>query len=147
MLRSSSHSHSRALPLYASLLSLGRTGYASLFARNVAFARLVTDWLRSHPNYDVLLPSPSSSTSFIQMNIVLFAPSSHPSTPPQFRGPEGAARLLKAVNATRQVYCTGTNWRGRGAIRLAVSNWRTEAEGEGRDWEVVKGVLEGVMRE
>jgi hypothetical protein len=45
------------------------------------------------------------------------------------------------------MYVTGTKWRGGGAIRLAVSNWRTGVRGQvGEDqWEVVRGVLEEVM--
>lgn len=88
------------------------------------------------------------------MNIVLFAPSS--SAPSRFQGSDGAKQLVKEITEGMRMFVTGTVWRGRGAIRLAVSNWRTEIpgdeeeEGEGfgeRDWEVVKGVLEGVMRE
>ena len=44
------------------------------------------------------------------------------------------------------MYVTGTKWRGEGAIRLAVSNWRT---GSGGDEEVqaVIDILEVVMQE
>ncbi|GAA5847612.1 hypothetical protein JCM9279_005324 [Rhodotorula babjevae] len=147
----------RALPLYASLLSLGRGGYARLVERNVAFARRVEAFLRTHPAYDILTPAPSRSApsladdpfAFRILNIVLFAPSSL--APERYRvataaNPDPAATFLGAINATNEVFCTGTTWRGRKAVRLAVSNWQTELV-EGREWEVVRRVLERVASE
>jgi hypothetical protein len=54
------------------------------------------------------------------------------------------------------MYVSPTRWCGVGAIRLAVSNWRTgleDAKGgrverveESRDWEVTVQTLKGVMQ-
>lgn len=54
------------------------------------------------------------------------------------------------------MYVSPTRWCGVGAIRLAVSNWRTgleDAQGErvqrvedSRDWEVTVQTLKGVMQ-
>ncbi|GAA6003895.1 pyridoxal phosphate-dependent decarboxylase family protein [Rhodotorula paludigena] len=146
----------RALPVYASLLSLGRDGYAALIERNIAFARRIDAFLRSHPSYDVLTPTPPSTGpsdshpfAYRVLNVVLFAPSF--SAPARFTTPSASnldpgATFLRALNGSNEIFVTGTNWRGRAAVRLAVSNWATEIE-EGREWEVVKRVLEGVMRE
>ncbi|GAA5833424.1 hypothetical protein JCM11251_003491 [Rhodosporidiobolus azoricus] len=149
----------RALPVLASLLSLGHSGYTSLIARNISFARRVESFLRSHPAYDVLTPPPAPSLStsassfatdpfaFRISNLVLFAPS--PRAPSRFLGASGGSVLLEALNESNEMFVTGTVWRGRAAVRLAVSNWGTEVEGlrEGREWEVVRGVLERVMSE
>ena len=123
------------------LVSLGRSGYAALFERNIAFARTVAAFLRSHQAYDVLLPTAEEAPAFRQMNIVCFAPSAR--APSRFLGKDGAAALIRAINGTRRVYVTGTTWRGRAAVRLAVSNWQTELE---RDWPVVRQVLNEVMQ-
>lgn len=143
---------SRALPLYASLLSLGFDGYRSLVRRNVSFARQVDTYLRSHSSYDVLTPTPDYSTdsnplSFKVLNIVIFAPS--PSAPARYRqatsdNPDPAATFLASLNSTNEIFVTGTTWRGRKAVRIAVSNWMTD---ERRDLPIVKGVLERVMKE
>lgn len=143
---------SRALPLYASLLSLGFDGYRSLVRRNVSFARQVDTYLRSHSSYDVLTPTPDNSTvsnslSFKVLNIVIFAPS--PSAPARYRqatsdNPDPAATFLASLNSTNEIFVTGTTWRGRKAVRIAVSNWMTD---ERRDLPIVKGVLERVMKE
>ncbi|GAA5825117.1 hypothetical protein JCM3770_002505 [Rhodotorula araucariae] len=145
----------RALPLYASLLSLGRTGYARLVARNIAFARQVEAFLRAHPAYDVLTPpsapdsAPTAPFAFRTLNVVLFAPSAQ--APARFRAaseanPDPAGTFLRAINASNEIFCTGTAWRGRKAVRLAVSNWGTELVA-GREWEVVRRVLERVMED
>ncbi|GAA5988282.1 hypothetical protein JCM11641_006649 [Rhodosporidiobolus odoratus] len=144
----------RALPVLASLLSSGREGYASLIQRNITFARQVESLLRSHSAYDVLTP-PSASLddpdpfAFRILNVVLFAPSS--TAPARYRvasadNPDPAATFLNALNESNEIFLTGTAWRGRKAVRLAVSNWLTELE-EGREWKVVERVLERVMEE
>ncbi len=131
----------RALPLFASLLSLGKEGYADIVRRNVAFARRVATYVAAHPSYQLLNMSPEwlASGDPVPLNIVLFrgAPGS------RFDPEAGDAhtRLTAAINATRRMYVTGTQWGGKGAVRLAVSNWRT---GEA-DWDIVQAVLDEVM--
>ncbi|GAA5968482.1 hypothetical protein JCM21900_001120, partial [Sporobolomyces salmonicolor] len=130
----------RALPLYASLLSLGSRGYTSLIRRNISFARTVDTFLRAHPAFDVLTPLPV-------MNIVLFAPG--PSSPARFRAemrenPDPAGTFVAALNGSNEIFVTPTVWRGRRAVRLAVSNWMTSEE---REWAIVRRVLENVMQE
>ena len=136
------------------------TDKEDIVRRNIIFARQVATFIHAHPSYDLLNYSPGYSAeatipaqteSFYQagivpLNIVLFAPSptSHL---------HASAVLAAAINGTREMYVTGTKWMGRGAVRLAVSNWRTGlAEGAGQegqegDLEVVKRVLEGVSRQ
>jgi len=111
----------RALPLFASVLSLGRRGYQEIISGNIEFARRVEQWIRSTEDYDVLTPLPSAN--FKIMNIVLFAPA--PACPNlSFRGDEGARRCVAAINVTGKMYVTGTVYKGRAGIRLAVSNVR-----------------------
>lgn len=146
---------SRALPLYASLLSLGKNGYASLVQRNVAFARLAERYLRSHPAFDVLTPEPTASSSdktddpwhFRVLNIVLFAPCAT-NGPRRFMNDPDS--FLRELNETRECFFTPTVWRGRKAVRMAVSNWMTgsgvDSLEESKEWKVVKGVFERVAK-
>ncbi|GAA5963489.1 hypothetical protein JCM8115_003383 [Rhodotorula mucilaginosa] len=143
----------RALPLYASLLSLGKNGYASLVQRNIAFARLAEQYLRSHPAFDVLTPEPTAASSdtdpwrFQVLNIVLFAPSTTNSPRRFIDDPDS---FLRELNETRECFFTPTVWRGRKAVRMAVSNWMTglgvEDLEESKEWKVVKGVFEQVAK-
>ncbi|SGY18126.1 BQ5605_C015g07984 [Microbotryum silenes-dioicae] len=120
----------RALPVYTALKSLGTSGYAELFASNIAFAHRVASYLDSNPAFDVLTPSsrsPGSKLRFRQLNIVLFA---------YVQNAE--------INNTGRMYCTGTKWKGRGAIPIAVSNWSTNEE---RVWAIVREVFDKVSEE
>ncbi|KAM0787284.1 hypothetical protein ACM66B_006517 [Microbotryomycetes sp. NB124-2] len=131
----------RALPVFASLLSIGRRGLSSLVERNLEFAGKIVEFMRQqHSGYDVLTPD-SLTTPFVLMNVVLFRPSSV--APSRYQGQEGTQKLMQEINKTKLVYCTGTTWKGQDGIRFALSNWRTTVE---KDWPVVKRVLEDVMR-
>ncbi|KAK4048950.1 Calcium/calmodulin-dependent protein kinase type I [Microbotryomycetes sp. JL201] len=77
----------RALPVFASLLSLGKHGYASLVERNLLFTETVTTFMLEHPGYDILTPDETSG--FVQMNIVLFGPSDR--APAKFQGEQGVS--------------------------------------------------------
>lgn len=124
----------RALPLFASLMSLGKSGYQDLIRRNVEFARAIA---RSLPASYELLNGPE-----IPLNVVLF------------RGTEGSKfstedpgsgqRLCNAINQSRTIYVTPTMWQGKGAARLAVSNWRTGSDE--REVKIVLDVLEKAMQ-
>ena len=131
----------RALPVYAGLVALGRQGYADLFADNVDFARRVAGWMRADGRLEVLTPEEGKGEGeFRLLNVVLFAPG--PGAPGRFQGADGASRFREEVNATKRMHVTGTVWNGRGANRLAVSNWGTQWE---RDGQIVVHVLEAVL--
>ncbi|BGP28200.1 hypothetical protein JCM10295v2_007187 [Rhodotorula toruloides] len=153
----------RALPLYASLLSLGSLGYTSLITRNILFAHRFSAFLSSHPGYKLLTPPSAPPTpeslaeepwSYRTSNIVLFGLSLSPKhTPERFlahRDPNSL--LLNELNESGRTFWTGTVWRGQSGVRCAVSCWMTgwtdvgEGEEEGNEWEEVKGLLEGVVK-
>ena len=141
----------RGLPLYASLLAYGKEGYRELVCRNIAFARRVESWLRDPTGgkrwYDVLTPPAGGQDGYKVLNIVLFAPSAECGKP-EFQGKEGSHNWVKAINSTGEIYVTGTEWDGRGAARLAVSNHLTAQKGfEDSDFERVVRVLSRVMEQ
>jgi hypothetical protein len=118
-----------------------------IIRQNITFARRIAAYISDSPSYTLLNPSPPSvlaaePEAIIPMNIVLFCGSPQSAFPED--EPGASAKLVNAINGTRRIYVTGTKWRGKGAIRLAVSNWRTGAGGED-EWQVVKGVLDEVM--
>jgi hypothetical protein len=97
----------------------------------VDFARRIAHYLDTSAHYELINRSPVLSGDLdeknvhpiIPLNIVLFRGSHISPFPPN--DPSSAANLTNAINDTRRMYVTGTKWRGEGAIRLAVSNWRT----------------------
>jgi hypothetical protein len=81
-----------------------------------------------------------STPPTVPLNIVLFR--ARPET--RFSTGQG---LVDAINASRQIYVSGTAWDGKPAVRVAVSNWRTGTRDGKRDdvLDVVKKVLVEVM--
>jgi glutamate/tyrosine decarboxylase-like PLP-dependent enzyme len=100
----------RAFPIYAALRGLGRSGVAELIERCCAMARLAADGLSNIPGVEVI--------NDVVLNQVLF------------RFPDDAhtdAALSEAQRAGG-VWLSGTKVDRRSAIRLSVSNWRTQNE-------------------
>ncbi|WWC67658.1 uncharacterized protein I206_101568 [Kwoniella pini CBS 10737] len=134
----------RALPLLASLLSLGKEGYREIITKNIHFARSIAIYIDKSENYELLNSSPShlkssQKDSIISSNIVLFRPSKNSPYPPSI--PTSSIRLTKIINDSKQLYVSATSWRGQSAIRIAVSNYLTD---EKRDLQIVLNVLEKV---
>ncbi|KAL6363441.1 hypothetical protein LRP88_02855 [Fusarium phalaenopsidis] len=116
----------RALPAYAVLLSEGRPGIASLLANMVTLSRRAAAFLRDSEHYE-LLPDDRADLDEVFM-IVLF----------RAKDPKLNAELVEKINGTRQMYVSGTSWKGEKAVRVAVSNWMVDVE---RDFKVVTSIL------
>ncbi|WWD07967.1 hypothetical protein V865_006077 [Kwoniella europaea PYCC6329] len=135
----------RALPLLASLLSLGKEGYKDIIIRNIRFARSIAQYIDQSKYYKLLNPSPSylssedGETPIIPSNIVLFCPTAESPFSPS--DPSFSVKLTKAINDTRKLYVSSTSWSGQGAVRMAISNYLTK---EVRDLKIVLDVLEKI---
>ncbi|KAJ9257355.1 hypothetical protein DTO207G8_2109 [Paecilomyces variotii] len=125
----------RALPLYSSLISYGKSGYREMLKRQIRLARMISTWLFDHPAYTVL-PTYGSKKELLQNTymVVLFSAQDE-----RVNG-----ELAKNINATSKIFVSGTVWEGRPACRIAISNWRVD---EQRDFEIVTGVLQSVLEE
>jgi glutamate/tyrosine decarboxylase-like PLP-dependent enzyme len=100
----------RALPLYASLLSLGRDGYVALVERCCAFAMAMGEQIKLSQKFRLL--------EKVEFNIVLFQATGYDSV-------EANERVKDAINGTGKVYVSGTTWKGKHALRIAVCNYLT----------------------
>ncbi|HEX5582574.1 pyridoxal phosphate-dependent decarboxylase family protein [Gaiella sp.] len=97
----------RAVPVYAALRQLGRSGVADLVERSCARARQFAAGIAELPGCEVL--------NDVVLNQVLF----------RFGDDDATSRTLAAVQASGEAWMSGTEWDGRPAIRLSVSSWRT----------------------
>jgi glutamate/tyrosine decarboxylase-like PLP-dependent enzyme len=98
----------RAVPVYAALRSLGRSGVAELVERNCAHARRMAARLAEVPRARVL--------NDVVLNQVLVA----------FEGGDEANRAaVAAVQREGTCWLGGTEWEGRAVMRLSFSNWAT----------------------
>ncbi|TEA12782.1 L-2,4-diaminobutyrate decarboxylase [Colletotrichum sidae] len=119
----------RALPAYAVLRSEGRSGLAVILGRMVLLARKIALWIRESEAYE-LLPEGEWDLQETHM-VVLF----------RARADKLNEELVTKINGTRLMYISGTSWKGKKAVRVAVGSWRVDID---QDFEVVKKVLEEV---
>jgi glutamate/tyrosine decarboxylase-like PLP-dependent enzyme len=97
----------RGFAVYAALRSLGRQGVADLVERTCACARRFADGVAGLPGAELL--------NEVVLNQVLF----------RFDSDERTDEALRRVQESGDVWLSGTNWDGRRAIRVSVSNWQT----------------------
>jgi glutamate/tyrosine decarboxylase-like PLP-dependent enzyme len=102
----------RALPSWFTLMAYGREGYRDIVERNCEAAQYFGEQLTASSAFELLAP--------VRMNVVCFALTSR----------EGSAQtikeLLAAIRDDGRVFFTPTLYKGRPAMRAAVSNWMTE---------------------
>ena len=123
----------RALPVYATLTHYGRAGYKDMLARQMGLAREVAGWLFDHPDFE-LLPAGEAKDQMLAKTFigVLF----------RTKDASKDGELVKRINATGQIYVTGTSWDDRPAARIAVSNWQVDiARDSQRIFEVLQRVI------
>ncbi|CAG7971364.1 unnamed protein product [Penicillium salamii] len=119
----------RALPVYASLLAYGKSGYQEMLSRQIKLARKIYEWLFDHPGYTAL-PQASSKAELLDQTFmsVLF----------RANDAELNQNLGNRINDSSRMFVSGTSWDGQPACRIAISNWRVEVE---RDSALVIDVL------
>lgn len=95
----------------------------------VQVARRIVSFVRDSPHYD-WLPDSNATLDTVFMTIMI-------------RANDKALNdvLVDKINSTRQLYVSGTSWRGEKAVRIAVSNWKVDLE---KDVRVVCDILTGV---
>lgn len=96
----------RAVPVYAALRSLGRTGLAELIERNCRQAQRFAEGLAA-AGCQVL--------NEVVLNQVVVA----------FGDAERTRRVVAGVQEDGTCWCAGTVWKGRTAMRISVSNYLT----------------------
>jgi glutamate/tyrosine decarboxylase-like PLP-dependent enzyme len=112
----------RALPLYASLISLGKQGYIDIVSRCCNLAKAIGRKIVESREFKLLYE--------VQFNIVLF----------QVIGWEEKSRNEKVkdlINGTGKVYVSGTEWHGMGALRIAICNYLTRSNAEEEAAEII----------
>jgi aromatic-L-amino-acid decarboxylase len=112
----------RALKLWAVIRCYGREGLQSLIREHVRLARLFASWVESEPGWEIVAPYPFSVVCFRHDG-----------------SDEENEALLERVNATGEIYISGTRLNGRYVLRLAIGNMRTTEDDVTRAWELLRG--------
>ena len=97
----------RGVVVYAALRSLGRDGVAELVERCCRHARRFAEDLGRLPGCEIL--------NEVVLNQVLL----------RFPDDATTGSVLESVQRSGEAWMSGTTWDGRFAIRISVSNWRT----------------------
>jgi glutamate/tyrosine decarboxylase-like PLP-dependent enzyme len=117
----------RALPIYATLRSLGRDGLADLVDRTCRLARRFAGSLDGQPGVRVL------NEVVLNQVLVRFAAAGMGDE----EADELTRRVVTAVQRDGTAWLGGTTWQGRAAMRISVSNWSTREADVDRSVEAI----------
>jgi glutamate/tyrosine decarboxylase-like PLP-dependent enzyme len=113
----------RAVPIYAAMRSLGRTGIAELVERNCAQARRMAELVSAIPGAQVL--------NDVVLNQVLL----------RLPGGDDANRAaISAIQNEGTCWLGGTTWHGEQVLRISVSNWATTDDDVQRSAEAIAAI-------
>lgn len=101
----------RGFPIYAAIRALGRDGIAELVERCCDHATRFAELLGDQPDVEIL--------NDVVLNQVLV----------RFEDDDAVTRAtVQRVQEEGTCWLSGTEWRGRAAMRISVSNWQTSAD-------------------
>jgi aromatic-L-amino-acid decarboxylase len=110
----------RALKLWFVMRSFGREGLAAVIREHVRLAQDLAREIDADPRFERTAPTPFSVVCF------------------RYKGTDDEnRRLLDRVNASGEVFLSGTVLNGRFTLRLAIGNHATTAQHVRRAWELV----------
>ena len=112
----------RGIEVWAALLSLGREGLRDLLERTCAHARRFAAGLRED-GHEVL--------NDVVLNQVLVS----------FGPPERTRRVIEEVQRGGVLWCSGSVWQGRAAMRISVSSWATTTADVERSLEGIRAAV------
>ncbi len=132
----------RGFPAYAALRQLGRDGIAQLVERCCRHAHSLTTRIGALPGAEVLWEPTINQglVRFIDPQFSAFSgelPATEAGAAHDRRTDEVIAEILK----TGEAFFGGTTWRGRRAMRISVTNWRTTESDVDRVVKAVASVL------
>jgi glutamate/tyrosine decarboxylase-like PLP-dependent enzyme len=111
--------------VWAALRSLGRNGVADLVERCCAHAARFAERLGAVDGVEVLNPDPPLNQVLVRFG----------------DADDLTARVITGVQDAGVCWMGGTVWRGRAAMRISVSSWRTTAEDVDRSVDSIVSVL------
>jgi len=138
----------RGFPAYAALRQLGRDGVAELVERCCRHAHALTTRIGALPGAEVLW-EPTINQGLVRFLDQNPTPSFSGGIPPadlEASHDRRTDEVIAAILKTGEAFFGGTTWRGRRAMRISVTNWRTTDAEVDRVVEAVASVL-GARRE
>ena len=107
----------RGFATYAAIRQLGREGIAELVARTCRHAHAIVTGIGALPGAELV------AASGLNQGLVRFLSSR--SGAGDIDHDKRTDEVIAAINASGEAMFAGVTWRGRRAMRVSVSNWRT----------------------
>lgn len=120
----------RALKLWMLIRYFGTEGLAARIRTHCAMARELAGWVSADPDWELTAPVPLATVCLRYR-------------PRAWNGPDDRLdrlneRIIEDVNASGQIYLSGTRLRERFTVRVAIGNPRTRDEHVARCWELLR---------
>ena len=110
----------RALKLWFVMRSFGREGLAAVMREHIRLARQFASWVDADPRFERTAPTPFSTVCF------------------RYKGSDDENRAIQEkVNATGEIFISGTVLNGRFSLRIAIGNQATTQKHVERAWELI----------
>ena len=108
----------RGLPIYATSMAYGQRDYKEMLIGQIHLARIVATFIHHHPALK-LIPEHIARSKDVgrELIVIIFF---------RARDPGSNAELVWRINASAQVYVSGTLWGGKPANRIAVFQWQVD---------------------
>ena len=120
----------RALKLWFVLRSYGREGLAAIIREHVRLAQELARWVDADERFERAAPSPFSVVCF------------------RYRGTGEENRAIQErVNASGEIFMSGTVLNGRVTLRVAIGNRATSEATVRRAWELIGAAADAVKAE
>jgi glutamate/tyrosine decarboxylase-like PLP-dependent enzyme len=116
----------RAIPVWAALRSLGRSGVADLVEQLAARARSIAAALATIDGAEIL-----NDVVFTQISVA-------------FGSDEHTLKVIDQVLADGTTWMSGSRWRDRAILRVSVSNWSTDSDDVEQSVAAVRRAVEAV---
>jgi aromatic-L-amino-acid decarboxylase len=126
----------RALKLWMNLRYFGLAGLRRRIGHHLAMAQRFAGWVDADPEFERLAPVPFSTVCFRYVPAAMAAERDDPVAADRLDRLN--TRLMEAINRSGQAFLSHTRLNGRFAIRVAISNLRTEDADLDLVWGVVR---------
>ncbi|CAN6654960.1 hypothetical protein TRVA0_027S01662 [Trichomonascus vanleenenianus] len=118
----------RALPVYATLVAYGKSGYRNMLENLVNHTRAIASYIDSSKHYELL---PRGVRPDELSTIVLFKANDDAVN----------AKLKQLINDDNRIYVSGTEYDGSIAVRIAPCNWQVQPGDEKLVIEVLESLV------
>jgi len=119
----------RALKLWFVLRYFGQQGLAERIRHHIDLADQFADWIHDHPDFELMAPHPFSTLCF----------RAHPE---HIKDTEELndlnAKLLEAINASREIFLSHTKLGNDYVLRVAIGNLHTRLSHLERAWAIIQ---------